>query len=402
MPAATPLHLPTAEASSRGRHGRLGRRHGARVLLPAVMLGIAALLAPSWLEGQADPTSQASNQPVAPFRILGNLHYVGASEVTSFLLATDRGLILLDGGFVETAPQIRDNIARLGFKPSDVKIILSSHAHFDHAGGLAQLKAWTGARLFASAGDAPLLEAGDRGDPLFGDTLPFPPVKVDHLLRDGETVTLGDTTLVAHVTAGHTRGCTTWTTRVAEGGRLYDVVFLCSTTVLPGYRLVDHPTYPGIADDYARTFATLAALPWGYQTLLTRTYFDLSDMQDPRTGVLLSGGQWQRVALARAFLRGGRDLMILDEPSSGLDPEAERMIHTTLAATRTGRASVLISHRLNAVRDAGHILVLSDGVVREQGDHETLMARQGLYARLFTMQAQGYSAVPATMAAADG
>ncbi|HXO26720.1 MAG TPA: subclass B3 metallo-beta-lactamase [Thermoanaerobaculia bacterium] len=261
MPAATPLHLPTAEASSRGRHGRLGRRHGARVLLPAVMLGIAALLAPSWLEGQADPTSQASNQPVAPFRILGNLHYVGASEVTSFLLATDRGLILLDGGFVETAPQIRDNIARLGFKPSDVKIILSSHAHFDHAGGLAQLKAWTGARLFASAGDAPLLEAGDRGDPLFGDTLPFPPVKVDHLLRDGETVTLGDTTLVAHVTAGHTRGCTTWTTRVAEGGRLYDVVFLCSTTVLPGYRLVDHPTYPGIADDYARTFATLAALP---------------------------------------------------------------------------------------------------------------------------------------------
>jgi ATP-binding cassette subfamily B protein len=166
--------------------------------------------------------------------------------------------------------------------------------------------------------------------------------------------------------------------------------------------LADQPAALVAAAEQAGIDATLAALPWGYQTLLTRTYFDLSDMQDPRTGVLLSGGQWQRVALARAFLRGGRDLMILDEPSSGLDPEAERMIHTTLAATRTGRASVLISHRLNAVRDAGHILVLSDGVVREQGDHETLMARQGLYARLFTMQAQGYSAVPATMAAADG
>jgi ATP-binding cassette, subfamily B, bacterial len=166
--------------------------------------------------------------------------------------------------------------------------------------------------------------------------------------------------------------------------------------------LADQPDALVAAAEQADIHATLAALPRGYRTLLTRTYFDLSDEQDPHTGVLLSGGQWQRVALARAFLRGGRDLMILDEPSSGLDPEAERMIHTTLAATRAGRASVLISHRLNAVRDAGHILVLSDGVIREQGDHDMLMARDGLYARLFTMQAQGYSAVPATMAVADG
>jgi ATP-binding cassette, subfamily B, bacterial len=166
--------------------------------------------------------------------------------------------------------------------------------------------------------------------------------------------------------------------------------------------LADQPGALVAAAEQADIDATLTALPRGYQTLLTRNYFDLSDELDPRTGVLLSGGQWQRVALARAFLRGGRDLMILDEPSSGLDPEAERMIHTTLAATRTGRASVLISHRLNAIRDAGHILVLSDGVIREQGDHDTLMARHGLYARLFTMQAQGYSAVPASMAVADG
>jgi metallo-beta-lactamase class B len=239
-------------------------RRAAAGLLPAVALvalGIAALLAPASLTSQADPTSRASNQPVAPFRILGNLHYVGASDVTAFLLATDRGLILLDGGFVETAPQIRDNIARLGFRLRDVKILLNSHAHFDHAGGLAQLKAWTGARLYASPGDAPLLEAGGRADPFFGDTLAFPPVKVDRLLRDGEAVTLGDTTLVAHLTPGHTRGCTTWSTRVVEGGRRYDVVFVGSTSVLAGYRLLDRPTYPGIAGDYARTFATLAALP---------------------------------------------------------------------------------------------------------------------------------------------
>lgn len=167
--------------------------------------------------------------------------------------------------------------------------------------------------------------------------------------------------------------------------------------------LADQPDALAAAAEQADIHAVLEALPRGYQTLLTRTFFDMSaDEQDPQAGVLLSGGQWQRVALARAFLRGGRDLMILDEPSSGLDPEAERTIHTTLAATRAGRASVLISHRLNAVRDAGHILVLSDGVLTEQGDHDTLMARQGLYARLFTMQARGYSEVPATMAAADG
>lgn len=163
--------------------------------------------------------------------------------------------------------------------------------------------------------------------------------------------------------------------------------------------LADQPDALAAAAEQADIHAVLEALPRGYQTLLTRTFFDMSaDEQDPQAGVLLSGGQWQRVALARAFLRGGRDLMILDEPSSGLDPEAERTIHTTLAATRTGRASVLISHRLNAVRDAGHILVLSDGVLTEQGDHDTLMARQGVYAQLFTMQARGYSELPATSA----
>ncbi len=167
--------------------------------------------------------------------------------------------------------------------------------------------------------------------------------------------------------------------------------------------LADQPDALTAAAEQADVHATLEALPRGYQTLLTRSFMDTAaDDKDPQAGVLLSGGQWQRVALARAFLRGGRDLMILDEPSSGLDPEAERTIHTTLAATRAGRASVLISHRLNAVRDAGHILVLADGVLSEQGDHDTLMARQGLYARLFSMQARGYSEVPATMAAADG
>jgi ATP-binding cassette subfamily B protein len=141
----------------------------------------------------------------------------------------------------------------------------------------------------------------------------------------------------------------------------------------------------------------LTALPKGYDTLLTRTYVDLADKEDPRTGVLLSGGQWQRVALARAFLRGGRDVVILDEPSSGLDAEAEYEIHSGLRAHRHGRTSVLISHRLNAIRDADHIVVLVDGTVAEQGDHHALLARSGTYARLFSLQAKGFadSAAPA-------
>jgi ATP-binding cassette subfamily B protein len=134
----------------------------------------------------------------------------------------------------------------------------------------------------------------------------------------------------------------------------------------------------------------LSALPKGYDTLLTRTYVDLADKEDPQTGVLLSGGQWQRVALARAFLRRGRDLVILDEPSSGLDAEAEHEIHSGLRAHRHGRTSVLISHRLNAIRDADHIVVLVGGAVAEQGDHHALLARSGTYARLFRLQAKGF------------
>jgi ATP-binding cassette, subfamily B, bacterial len=136
----------------------------------------------------------------------------------------------------------------------------------------------------------------------------------------------------------------------------------------------------------------LASLPHGYDTLLTRAYFDVTDRDDPRTGVLLSGGQWQRLALARAFLRQRRDLMILDEPSSGLDAEAEHDIHRSLQGDRAGSATVLISHRLNTIRSADHIFVLSEGVVAEQGCHDELMAGAGIYSRLFSLQARGYAA----------
>jgi ATP-binding cassette subfamily B protein len=139
---------------------------------------------------------------------------------------------------------------------------------------------------------------------------------------------------------------------------------------------------------------TVTALPRGYQTLLTRAFVSQSDKDDPQTGVVLSGGQWQRLALARAFLRDERDLMILDEPSAGLDAEAEHDVHTRLREIRSGRTSLLISHRLGAVRDADLIIVLADGVVGEQGSHAELLAAEGVYARLFTLQAAGYRGDP--------
>ena len=155
-------------------------------------------------------------------------------------------------------------------------------------------------------------------------------------------------------------------------------------------RSLDRPEAIRAAAGRAGVHDKLAALPNGYDTLLTRMFFSESDKADPETGVVLSGGQWQRLALARAFVREGRDLMILDEPSSGLDPEAEHQVHARMREYRMGRTSLLISHRLSAVRDADLIAVLDGGRIIEQGTHETLLEADGHYARLFRLQAAGY------------
>lgn len=211
--------------------------------------------------GQADLTSRSWNQPVEPYQIIGNVYYVGASDITSFLITTPAGHILLDGGFEETVPIIRENLKKLGFRLADVKVLINSHAHFDHAGGLATLKELTSAHLAASAGDAPLLARGGKGDPHLGDQFPFKPVQADRILRDGDQVSLGGVTLTAHLTPGHTPGCTTWTMKVKEGDRTRDVVFVCSATILPGVSLTNNPKYPNVAKDYARTFRVLKSLP---------------------------------------------------------------------------------------------------------------------------------------------
>lgn len=220
---------------------------------------IAALACARHAVAQADSVSRSWNQPVAPFRIIDRIYYVGAHDLTSYLIATEAGIILIDGGLVETAPQILRNIRTLGFRPEDVEILLISHPHYDHVGGIAELKRATGARLFVSAPDAPMLARGGLDDFGFGDRFPFPPVQVDSTFTDGALISLGGVALRANLTAGHTRGCTTWTMAAREAGREYGVLFLCSTSV-PGYQLIGNSKYPGIVRDYENSFARLRKL----------------------------------------------------------------------------------------------------------------------------------------------
>jgi metallo-beta-lactamase class B len=202
--------------------------------------------------------------PVAPFRIAGNLYYVGSKDLASYLIVTPKGYILINSNLDSSVPLIRKSVEQLGFKFADIKILLISHSHFDHDAGSAELIRQTGAKYMVMDGDVSVVESGGATDFAYGkDT--YAPARVNRVLHDGDEVTLGATVLVAHKTAGHTRGCTTWTLQVKEAGQLLNVVIVGSWNVNPGWRLVDRPgqpaSYPGIAEDYGRTFATLKRLP---------------------------------------------------------------------------------------------------------------------------------------------
>ena len=206
---------------------------------------------------ELSPESAAKNQPVTPFRIVGNVYYVGASDVASYLIKSSSGLVLIDTGFAETAPQIEANIRALGFKLSDVKTVLIGHAHPDHVGGLAALKRDTGARVAAMDAEAVPLENNGRGTFYRGDRLLFESVRVDRILHDGDSVKLGEVTLVAHRTGGHTPGCTTWTLKTTDRDGSHNVVFFCQLTVPEG--AFKNPGYPDAAGDFFRALLTLCA-----------------------------------------------------------------------------------------------------------------------------------------------
>ena len=221
----------------------------ATIVAAAVTLSTAAVSAdpPAWTE------------PQRPFEIVGPIRYVGSKGLAAYLIDTSAGLILIDGTLEANAPMIERNIVRLGYRLSDVKLLLVSHAHFDHAGGLARLKQDTGARLLASARDRPALESGRPiGETSYG-IVGFPAVRVDGVVRDGQPLRLGRVTMTPTLTPGHTAGCTTWSTDVVERGRTLRVVFPCSVTVA-GNRLIGNREYPGIVGDFRATFATMARM----------------------------------------------------------------------------------------------------------------------------------------------
>ena len=197
------------------------------------------------------------NKPMAPFRVAGNVYYVGTAGISAFLITGAEGHVLIDGALPESVPQIASNIRALGFRVEDVRILLINHAHFDHAGGLAELKRMTGAQLLASAEDKPDLERGSTEGR--ADLAGFPPVNVDRVIGEGAHVRLGAIDLVTHLTPGHTRGCTSWSMRTAEHGKPLDLLFACSLTVA-GEDLTGKGPYPGAAGDFRRTFASLRRL----------------------------------------------------------------------------------------------------------------------------------------------
>src|SRR3954454_1829639 len=209
----------------------------------------------------AAAVQQTDNDPVDPFRIAGNLYYVGSSDISSYLIATPAGHVVIDAGYESTVPIVEKNIRALGFKLEDVKILLNTQAHYDHAAGFAQLKKESGAQLMGSGPDADVIERGGLRDFSCGDAHPFPAAHIDRRLKNGDTVTLGKLTLEANVTPGHTMGCTTWSFDVQDNNKPLHVVDMCGLTVLDATRLVGNAAYPAIVSDYERTFTAMRKLP---------------------------------------------------------------------------------------------------------------------------------------------
>jgi metallo-beta-lactamase class B len=223
------------------------------------------------------PTQDDYTVPFPAFRIVDNLYYVGSKESAVYLVTTSQGHILINSNVEAGVPLIRTSVESLGFKFSDIKILLISHAHWDHNGGAATIKKLTGAKYMVMEGDVPVVESGGKSDFHYGtdpDAL-YPPTTVDRVLRDGDEVKLGSAVLTARLTPGHTRGCTTWTMKVKDGSKTRNVVIIGSPNVNPGYKLVNNDVYPKMAQDFERTFTVLKSLPVDYFLGAHGSYFDM-------------------------------------------------------------------------------------------------------------------------------
>jgi metallo-beta-lactamase class B len=227
--------------------------------LAAVAILTGALVAQTRIEAQnADWT-----RPFPPFRMIGNIYWVGSYDLSTYLITTPQGHILINTGVGDTAQKIKQSVEQLGFKMGDVRILTATHGHWDHVAGMAELKKMTGASLVVSEPEKELLESGGATDFRFGDTpsARFTPATVDRTFKDGGTIALGGTTLTAHLHPGHTKGATSFTTEVRENGKTYRVGIVNMGSINPGVTVLGMPKYPGIKDDYARTFAAQKAMP---------------------------------------------------------------------------------------------------------------------------------------------
>ena len=234
-----------------------------------LVVGVSALVAQTpaprgqQAQGQrgqppAGQAARAQDEPFPPHRIADNLFYVGSKDYGSFLITTSEGLILINSSYERTVPFIRGSIEKLGYKFSDVKILLTSHAHVDHVAGTAEVVKQTGAKVYVMDADEEIVRTGGEGD--FNYNVKWPPARVDHILHDKEEVKLGAAVLVANKTPGHTKGCTSWSMKVTDGGKTYNAVIICSISI-NNFALVNNAKYPSIADDYRQTFKALKAMP---------------------------------------------------------------------------------------------------------------------------------------------
>jgi metallo-beta-lactamase class B len=234
----------------------LSRRH----LLGSLTALLAANLAPRLARADQNPDWTTV---LPPYEIATNLYYVGSRDLASFLVTSPQGHILINSNLTTSPRQIRASVEKLGFHFPDVKILLISHAHFDHCAGSAAILQQTSAQYMVMDADVPVIQSGGTADFHYGHdkTMLFPAAKVNRILHDGDQVRLGPNVLTAHKTAGHTKGCTTWTMQVAHAGKLRNVVIVGSPNANPGYNLIDDPQYPQMAADFAQQFRTLKALP---------------------------------------------------------------------------------------------------------------------------------------------
>jgi metallo-beta-lactamase class B len=243
-------------------------------IVSRVLILVLATAGSSFAQANPDWT-----EPFPPFRIAGNLYYVGSKGLANYLVTTPQGNILINSDLEANVPMIEASIEKLGFRFKGTKILLISHAHWDHDAGSAMIKELTGATYMVMDADVPVVESGGKTDFEYGDTPTalYPPTKVDRVLHDGDEVRLGGTVLVAHLTPGHTKGCTTWTMQVTEHGKTYHVVILGSPNVNPGYKLVDNTAYPQIAEDYERMWRVLKSLPCDLFLGAHGSYFGLEE-----------------------------------------------------------------------------------------------------------------------------